>query len=613
MSGKKWILMFLATLALVLALYAGFNIVVDPFGVFGDRFLNWYSYDETNNPRVAKIAYLEKHAEEYDSYIIGSSSAASIDPKELDQYLDARFYNLFVYGCDTKDYRDMANYLFDHCEVKNLVLDIGINEATMYDTGEDKMTSKMHARASGKPLFQFYLEYAFADTRYAVEKLQSRKKDTELPQKFDVFDVGTGTYDKRLRDIEKIGDPDVYEAAHGGDFEVPSGGRKLSRIKECAETVAYIRDLCERHGARLIVIASPVYIGQWEMYTEETLREYKSAIAAETDYYDFSLTPISYDSRYFYDATHFRNAVGSMMLAEIFGNDDVWRPESFGNLVTKKNCGEYLDGLFSKTAETPRENYTTEVPVLLYHHFTDEPSSDMEVTPATFESHMAALAEAGFNAVTTKDMYDYVYRGLELPENPVLITIDDGYRSNYEIAWPILEKTGMKATIFAIGATVGNTEHYKDTDFPITPHFSFDEAREMIASGAVDIQSHTYDMHQWPAYETGDRIRSSVLPFEGESEKDFAAAVTEDTVRYAEISEREFGSPFIALAYPGGKYNDLAEVTVHEAGIPVTFSTKTNSRNILVKGLPQTLYALCRVIVPDYFTPEELIERMSNK
>ncbi|MBQ7936600.1 MAG: polysaccharide deacetylase family protein, partial [Clostridia bacterium] len=70
MSSKKWLMMFAITIILALTVCAGMNILVDPFGVFGDPLLNWYSYNETNNPRVAKLAYLEEHHQEYDSYII---------------------------------------------------------------------------------------------------------------------------------------------------------------------------------------------------------------------------------------------------------------------------------------------------------------------------------------------------------------------------------------------------------------------------------------------------------------------------------------------------------------------------------------------------------------
>lgn len=612
MSFKKWLIMFAAAVLLALGLCAAFNILVDPFGVFGDPLLDWYSYNETNNPRVAKIAWLEENHEKYDSYIIGSSSAASYDVEELNGYLDASFYNLFVYGCDTKDYCDFAAYVLENYEVKNIILNLGVNEANTYDDGQDSLNDKMHALTTDESLFGFYLKYAFCNPKFSLDKLRSRVVDTELPQVFDVFLEESGCYDKRVRDVEKIGDPEVYAAAHGGDFVVPADTQGLPCTQQCAESVAYIRALCEGKGVRLIVIASPVYIGQWEAYDAGVLRNYKEAIAAQTDYWDFSLTDISYDSRYFYDATHFRNAVGSMILAEIFGNDEVWRPENFGTYVTEENRAEVLDRLFTPSAPPRVENYSVDVPILMYHHFTDAVTADTMLTPQQFEEQLQAISQAGYTAITFDQLIDYVYHGGNLPENPVCITIDDGYLSNYEIAWPLLEQYGMKATIFPIGFSVGAEKYYKDTQYTLTPHFSYTQALEMLASGTIDIQSHTYDMHQWAPYETGPVIRSTVLPLEGESEADYAAALQADMERFASLQMEHLGREVSVLAYPGGKYCTLTEVLVHEAGIPVTLSTDTNCRNVVVRGLPQSLYALCRLNVDETITTQELLDFLAG-
>ena len=613
MSSKKWLIMLALTVALALGVCAGFNILADPFGVFGDPILDWYSYNETNNPRVAKLAWLEEHHEEFDAYIIGSSSAASYSTAELNEYLDASFYNLFVYGCDTKDYRDFAAYLLERYEVRYLVLNLGINEANTYDTGQDSLNDKMHALVSGESLPLFYLRYAFSNPRYAADKLAARFRDTELPQVFDVFDVPSGCYDKRVRDVEKIGDPAVYQAAHGGDFWVSPDSAQLPYIDQCVQSVAEIRDMCAEKGTELIVIASPVYIGQWDVYSRESLREYKSKLAEVVSYWDFSLTPISYDSRYFYDATHFRNTVGSMVLSKIFGSGGTYHPEDFGAYVTARNCAAYLDELFAYPPASDPASYTADVPILLYHHIDGDVTSDTVVTPETFEAHIRALAEQGYTAVTFQEMIDYVCRGGTLPAKPVCITLDDGYLSNYEYAWPVLEKYGMKATIFAIGASVGHREFYKETDFPITPHFGWEEAREMEASGVIDIQSHTYDLHQWEPFESGNQIRTSALPLEGESEADYAAVLLADLERYAQERETELGEGFCALAYPGGYYNDLTEVLIHQAGIPVTLSIRTDSRNVLVRGLPQSLYALCRWNITERTAEEELLKIVSGE
>lgn len=607
-KGNIWVR--IAAMALVLALYPLINALIDPFGIFGDPIFDWYSFDETNNPRTAKLAWLEEHHQEFDSYVIGSSCSASLNPAELNGYLDASFYNLFTYGSDMKDYGDHAVYLLEHYTVKNLVLNLNITEVEGFDFGDDDIHYRKHALVTGENLPLFYLRYAFCDPKYAVEKVQSYFRDTDLPQSFDCFDAATGCYDKRVRDVEKIGDPDAYWAAHAGDFyyyKNPSL-RELPYLEECIQCLAEIRDLCAEKGVNLLVICSPAYTGQLEAYGEEALARYKTAVAQVVDFWDFSATSLSYDSRYFYDASHFRNAVGSMVLAEIFGNDGVYRPAGFGTYVTAENCALYCArGLPPAEDEA---SYTRDVPILMYHHFSEEDAPGA-VPPAEFAGQMEALSDAGYTPVFFEDLIDYVCRGGSLPEKPVCITFDDGYLSNYEEAWPILERLGMKATVFAIGSSVGHEEFYKDTQFRLTPHFSYSQAREMLASGVIDVQSHTYDLHQWAPFETGDQIRASALPLPGESEADYAAVLAADMETYERERVRELGKGFCAVAYPGGYYNTLTEVLIHQNGIPVTLSIDDDRRNVLVRGLPQSLYALCRWNVTAGMTGEDVLNMIA--
>ena len=109
MSSKKWVLVFLVTVFVLAALLAGLNLAADPFGAFGDRLLHWFSYDETNNPRVAKLSYLEQHHGEYDSYILGCSSTSSFPVDGFNELYDASFYNLIMYGADMRDCEKIAD------------------------------------------------------------------------------------------------------------------------------------------------------------------------------------------------------------------------------------------------------------------------------------------------------------------------------------------------------------------------------------------------------------------------------------------------------------------------------------------------------------------------
>ena len=124
-----------------------------------------------------------------------------------------------------------------------------------------------------------------------------------------------------------------------------------------------------------------------------------------------------------------------------------------------------------------------DVPILLYHNIGETYTSsqaDMHITPAMFEEHIKTLAESGSNSVSITDAVS----GAPMPENPVVITFDDGYYSNYEFAYPILKKYGMCGTIFVITDKMGNF----DTAYR---HFDWQTAREMEQSGMIEILSHT--------------------------------------------------------------------------------------------------------------------------
>lgn len=98
-----------------------------------DRLLSWFSYDETNNPRVAKFTYLEQHHDEYDSYILGCSSTSSFPVDAFNEAYGASFYNLIMYGADMRDCEKIARYLIEHYEVKNLILNVYLDNGLTYD------------------------------------------------------------------------------------------------------------------------------------------------------------------------------------------------------------------------------------------------------------------------------------------------------------------------------------------------------------------------------------------------------------------------------------------------------------------------------------------------
>lgn len=594
MNAKKWVLTFLL-LALVLVLgLAAFNYVTDPFAAFGDKFLNWFSYDETNNPRVAKISYLEQHHDEYDSYILGCSSTSSLQVSDFNKLYDANFYNLIMYGADMRDCEKIADYLIEHYEVKHLVLNVYLDNGFTYDDETDRLTRNLHYLTDpDTSALSFYTRYLFCDPRYGFAKLKNLRNDRLLPQSFDVFNEVTGEYDKRVRDVEPIGSMDTYLEAYPVFADYPkTGDFVLGQTENCMKSVAVIKERCEAADVELVVVAAPVYIDYFQNFQAEDVANFYSSLAKVTDFWDFSCSSVSCEPRYFYDATHFRNAVGSMIAARIAGDDSVYIPDDFGTYVTADTPSSYFSEVLQATA-LPDETVSRDVPVLMWHNLAQESSGDMTISVDTFRAQIEALHEAGFKTVSLQQLYDYVHFGTELPEKPIVLTFDDGYFSNYEYAFPILQEYDMQATIFAIGVSVGK-DTYKDTDHAMTPHFGADEAREMVDSGLISVQSHTFDMHQWPPFEDGNaQVRETLLPFDGEADADYEAAVEADFAESRELLESITGQPVNALAFPEGAYVTLTQDALRSAGAELTFTT-VRAVNTVVKGLPQSLCAMPR-------------------
>lgn len=604
--AKRLIPLSQAVIFLLIVL-AGFNIMVDPFGVFRDDIYQWDSYNFTNNPKTAKIEYLEDHKTEFDSFVIGAASASSYAPKELDEYMNARFYNLCSNDSSNKYYRDLANYLIANYDVKNILLNVGLPEADTTKHVRNSLSTQEHYKVSGGSGLGFYLQYALCNPKLSIDKMKATKNDKYLPSSIDAFIPETGCYDMRVRNIEKISDLNVYETKHQNNFDLQTDDNTLSSVQEAVDMVSYINELCEKSGVNLTVVFSPVSQAQWKLYDEASIVDYKKQLAGVADYWDFSYSSVSLDDRYFYDGYNFRNAVGTMVLARIFNDEAAYYPDDFGTYITS------VDTIPNpETVSADKNDYCVDVPIILYHNITREQPNGSSITLSGFTAQIEALKKAGYNTVSFDQIMDYVYNGGTLPKNPICITFDDGYLSNYELAFPVLKKYQMKATIFVIGASVGHKENYKDTKFPITPHFNYAEAKKMIDSGLISVQSHTYDMHQWPAYEGAENVRKDMSKFAGESDEAFASAIKQDFLLATSDLVSGTGEKNNVLAYPAGVFSNLTEVTLHELGVKVTLSTDTNCKNTVIRGLPQSLYAMCRFSIDDRVSTDGLLKLLQQ-
>jgi len=249
------------------------------------------------------------------------------------------------------------------------------------------------------------------------------------------------------------------------------------------------------------------------------------------------------------------------------------------------------------------------IPILMYHHFADEGYPGTIVSAEMFENQLIALRGAGYTAISFEELCGFVYDGAPLPERPFVLTIDDGYMSVYETAYPILKKYDMKATVFIIGVSHGKSL-YKETKNPIIPRFGDAEALEMVQSGIMSIQSHSYDMHQHEPYETG-LFRKGVLQREDESDEEYVNAFRLDFEQAATQIENMVGAKPFVFSYPFGSSNDITDGLLREMGVKVTLKI-TSGLNTVTRDNPDALFSMNRFNVPGDMPPEQLLEMISG-
>jgi len=191
------------------------------------------------------------------------------------------------------------------------------------------------------------------------------------------------------------------------------------------------------------------------------------------------------------------------------------------------------------------------VPILTYHRFADECESPLCMPVRVFKEQIRYLRDNGYRAITPEDLLAFLEYRQPLPRKSVLITIDDGYRSVYDIAYPLLRENGFTATLFIY------TELIDVAPIALT----WNQLQEMKRGGFA-IGSHTIyhsDLTQLK---------------EGESRADYAARVEKELFGSKQMIDRKLGQDTWLLAYPYGNYDPKVVAVSKHAGYKLAMSVK---------------------------------------
>ncbi|MFH1148075.1 MAG: polysaccharide deacetylase family protein [Pseudomonadota bacterium] len=189
------------------------------------------------------------------------------------------------------------------------------------------------------------------------------------------------------------------------------------------------------------------------------------------------------------------------------------------------------------------------VPVLCYHNFSRTESDAMTVTERAFEEQMRLLKDGGYRVITIDEFFDFLEFKRQIPRKSVVITIDDGWRSLYEIAFPILKKYGYRATLFVYTGLILDTEKTLNWDLIRT-----------MSRDVIDVQCHT------------KTHRNLVTKYSNESFKEYFDALKTELVESARIIKKNLGKDVKYLAYPYGDTSHLVTALTMKLGYRGAFT-----------------------------------------
>lgn len=611
MNYFKWFKWVVISAFIVCLMLFAFNIIVDPFGVFGDRFINFYAYNMNNNPRVAKIAYLDQHYEDYNSYVVGGSKSSSLSPDLLNQYFDgASFYNMMMYGGDFYDYEKTIHYLVENYHVENIILHMSMQEIDHYNQQNKTINTELSEKVLSNNKIKYYSKYLTLNLEHAFKKIEGLIQRAFDPMAYSTFIPEKGVYNKSVRDVENLGSVEVFLEKYP-EFKEPLWTLYGTSIDDNVAALERIKTYLEQRDISFTFIAAPTYHKEMDRYQTEDIVKLWNGIANVTDFWDFTgYNSVSYDARNFYDPMHYRNTVGDLMIETMF-SDVPARVEGFGHYTTSENIEARLQAMMSnrivsESLSALNDQRTYNVPIVMYHDIKRVSDDSGNRTLKQFEADLIAYKEAGFNTITYQDLIHFVYDGVDLPDKPLLITFDDGYLSNYETVFPLLKKHEMKAVISIIGWSVG-LDYDANRQRAINPHFTWEQASEMIASGLVEIQNHSFNMHD---VLTDTDARQGVLQMPDEEPFDYINNFMNDFSEMNSMVLENLGVNLTIFTYPYGFYNAHTEGMIEQMHYKGTVTVDEGIN--LISRDPSSLFKLKRINAASWMTIDEIIFKLRN-
>ena len=229
----------------------------------------------------------------------------------------------------------------------------------------------------------------------------------------------------------------------------------------------------------------------------------------------------------------------------------------------------------------PVVDQTAQTIIFCYHLLVDKVRyPGTEITPAVFEAQMKELKDRGITVIPMQDLLAWKRGEKNIPPRCAVISFDDGWKSQYEVAWPIMKKFGYPFTMFIY------TEGVRGGSLGGGGAITWEQLAEMRDNG-VDIQAHSathQDLREGHtitlASPGGKKTRTKLTG------PQYEQWVQNEVVGSKELLEQRLGIKVNCFAVPFGNYNEhvkkLARNAGYEAmftvyGQPITFTSPLDS------------------------------------
>src|SRR5881227_4424421 len=229
----------------------------------------------------------------------------------------------------------------------------------------------------------------------------------------------------------------------------------------------------------------------------------------------------------------------------------------------------------------PVVDQTAQVIIFCYHRLVDKiryPGT--EITPAVFEVQMKELKDKGITVISMQDLLAWKRGEKNIPPRSAVVTFDDGWKSQYEVAWPIMKKYGYPFTMFIY------TEGVRGGSLGGGEAITWEQLADMRDNG-VDIEAHSAthqdlrEGHTIMLASTGGKRTKTKL-----TGPQYEQWIQNEVVGSKELLEQRLGIKVNCFAVPFGNYNEhvkeLARNAGYEAmftvyGQPITFTSALDS------------------------------------